>query len=312
MGKNQKNLLAAPLQALHPAVFPALQESLESCMCLPLPELWDNSAQQAGFWERLRQSCSWLLLLDYDGTLAPFHQDRMQAVPYAGVIEQIEALRDLPGGRIVLVSGRQIAELCQLFPLDPGLEMWGSHGREHLLPDGCYRLLDLNDTERRVVDGLVQAMQAHGWEHQLELKPTAVAVHWRGLPDPQQRAIRETAERYFAEAQEHHQAAALDSLEMMPFESGLELRSRSRTKGQVVAELVAEEAQKHAGTLSVTAFLGDDWTDEDGFAALPSEGLGVLVRGEPRPSRASVYLRPPEDLLAFLKAWEKNSSGRTI
>lgn len=305
-------------------------------MRLPLPELWANSARQAGFWERLRQSRFWLLLLDYDGTLAPFHQDRMQAVPYAGVIEQIEALRALPGGRIVLVSGRQIAELRELFPLNPPLEMWGSHGREHLLPDGRYRLLDLNDAERRVVDGLVQAMQAHGWEQQLELKPTAVAVHWRGLPEPQQQAIREAAERYFAEAQERiqtqaqlqtqpqtqiqtlvsapedHPAALLDSLEMMPFESGLELRSRSRTKGQVIAELVAEEAQKHEGALAVTAFLGDDWTDEDGFAALPAEGLGVLVKDEPRPSRASVYLRPPEDLLAFLTAWGENSPGRAI
>lgn len=310
MRKNQKNLLAAPLQALHPAVFPALQESLESCVRLPLPELWANSARQAGFWERLRQSRFWLLLLDYDGTLAPFHQDRMKAVPYAGVIEQIEALRALPGGRIVLVSGRQIAELRELFPLNPPLEMWGSHGREHLLPDGRYRLLDLNDAERRVVDGLVQAMQAHGWEQQLELKPTAVAVHWRGLPEPQQQAIREAAEQYFAEASE--QLVMLDSLEMMPFESGLELRSRSRTKGQVIAELVAEEAQKHEGALAVTAFLGDDWTDEDGFAALPAEGLGVLVKDEPRPSRASVYLRPPEDLLAFLTAWGENSPGRAI
>lgn len=266
-----------------------------------VPVLWSSSAQMPALWAQLRDGQPWLLLLDYDGTLAPFHQDRMQAVPYAGVVEQLEALRALPGGRIVLISGRQIVELRQLMPLDPPLEIWGSHGREHLLPDGRYRLMDLSAVERRVVEGLRQTMQAHGWGEQLEIKPAAIAVHWRGLEADQQQAIRQRAEQYFAQAVASE--ASLASLEMMPFECGVELRSRSRTKGQVVAELLADEAARHAQP--VVAFLGDDWTDEDGFAALSTRGLGVLVRSEPRPSLAQVYLSPPSDLLSFLRLWEQ-------
>ncbi|HCT61755.1 trehalose-phosphatase [Acidobacterium capsulatum] len=260
--------------------------------CHTLPAGWEGAPAQAKFWEMLQQSRRWLLLLDYDGTLAPFHQDRMQAVPYAGVSERLEALADRSQGRVVIISGRQIEDLKQLLPLRQPVEMWGSHGREHLDHDGSYRVVDLNPAERQVVDGLAKEMAARGWGHQLEHKPTALAVHWRGLPEEAQRSIRNAAEAYFASVQ------APATLEMMPFESGIELRSRSRTKGQVVAEILAEEPDD-----APAAFLGDDWTDEDGFAVLGERGLGILVRPEARESCAKFHLTPPGELIRFLDRW---------
>ena len=109
-------------------------------------------------------------------------------------------------------------------------------------------------------------------------------------------ALRRAAEGYFAEAN------APDTLEMMPFESGVELRSRSRTKGQVVAEILAEAPKEVP-----TAFLGDVWTDEDGFAEIRGRGLGILVRPETRESRADFHLTPPGELLEFLDEWLENA-----
>jgi trehalose-6-phosphatase len=61
------------------------------------------------------------------------------------------------------------------------------------------------------------------------------------------------------------------------------------------------------------AFLGDDFTDEDGFRAIKAARdeprfagaalLSVLVRGEDRPTDADQRLRPPQELLAFLARW---------
>ncbi len=260
--------------------------------CYTLPAGWEGAPAQAKFWDKLQSSPRWLLLLDYDGTLAPFHQDRMQAVPYAGIPERLEALNARSRGRVVIISGRQIEDLQQLLPLPQPLEMWGSHGREHLTHDGSYRVVDLEPAERRVVEGLTAEMTARGWAHQLERKPTALAVHWRGLAEEEQRSIRNAAETYFAGVQ------APATLEMMPFESGVELRSRSRTKGQVVAEILAEEPKE-----APAAFLGDDWTDEDGFAVLGGRGLGILVRPEPRESCAQFHLTPPGELIHFLDNW---------
>jgi trehalose-6-phosphatase len=51
------------------------------------------------------------------------------------------------------------------------------------------------------------------------------------------------------------------------------------------------------------AYLGDDLTDEDAFAAVGDRGLSFLVRGEARASNARYWLRPPEELLEFLDGW---------
>lgn len=264
--------------------------------CMTLPVRWEQAPAREDFWQELRAASRWLLLLDYDGTLAPFHQDRMKATPYAGVKERLEQLLKIEKGRIVVISGRQIEDLKQLLQLSQPVEIWGSHGREHLLHDGSYRLVDLTEDERRVVEAVTARMSERGWAGQLERKPTAIAVHWRGLPVSEQKELREAAEQYFAEANPP------DTLEMMPFESGVELRSRSRTKGQVVAEVLAEEPADIP-----TAFLGDDWTDEDGFAELRGRGVGILVRPEARESCADYHLTPPEELLEFLDRWLENA-----
>jgi trehalose-phosphatase len=261
-----------------------------------LPERWEYAPAREKFWQDLRYAKRWLLLLDYDGTLAPFHVDRMKALPYEGVVDRLEPILALPHGRVVVISGRQIEDLKHLLRLRHPVEIWGSHGREHLLHDGQYRLLDLTADERRVVDALTAGMRELGFEGQLELKPAAVAVHWRGLPEEEQKRLNESAEKLFAESKPP------ETLEMMPFESGVELRSRSRTKGQVVAEILAEET----GEIPA-AFLGDDWTDEDGFAEIRGRGLGVLVRPEVRDSCADYFLTPPEELLRFLEEWLENA-----
>jgi len=49
--------------------------------------------------------------------------------------------------------------------------------------------------------------------------------------------------------------------------------------------------------------LGDDRTDEDAFKSIKGRGLGVLVREAFRPTYADVWIKPPEELLAFLARW---------
>ena len=52
-----------------------------------------------------------VLLLDYDGTLAPFHPDRFQARPYPQVAELLQAIIDAGRTRLVIISGRALADL---------------------------------------------------------------------------------------------------------------------------------------------------------------------------------------------------------
>jgi trehalose-6-phosphatase len=60
---------------------------------------------------------------------------------------------------------------------------------------------------------------------------------------------------------------------------------------------------------AAVAYLGDDRTDEDAFAALAGRGLAVLVRDRDRPTEADIRLRPPDEVVAFLSRWVRETRG---
>ena len=74
--------------------------------------------------------------------------------------------------------------------------------------------------------------------------------------------------------------------------------------GKAVARLLEETPPDHPA-----AYLGDDLTDERAFAALGTRGLSVLVRPAWRPTRARAWLRPPEEVRAFLACWLRCTQG---
>ena len=65
------------------------------------------------FLERLRCAPSRVLLLDYDGTLAPFQVNRDRAVPYPEVPPLIARIM-AQGTRVVPISGRPAREVLTL------------------------------------------------------------------------------------------------------------------------------------------------------------------------------------------------------
>jgi trehalose-phosphatase len=231
-------------------------------------------------------------MLDYDGTLAPFHIDRFEATPYPGVEERLRTLSGLSRVRLVLVSGRSARELRDL--LHPGVktELWGSHGREQLRCDGSYELFALDPVQQSALDRVKKDMSDLGFQETLELKPASVAIHWRSFRPAEQEQIRSSAKSAFG------RLTQTGGLQLLPFDGGLELRSTDRTKGTAVAEILKQEP---AGIPA--AYLGDDLTDEDAFLAVGGQGYSILVRNEVRPSCAQFWLCPPEELLAFLDDW---------
>jgi trehalose-phosphatase len=88
------------------------------------------------------------------------------------------------------------------------------------------------------------------------------------------------------------------ALELLPFDGGLELRSVGCNKQYAVKAVLSETAEDHA-----IAYLGDDITDEDAFRAVKPRGLGVLVRPVFRETEADVWLKPPQELVEFMRHW---------
>jgi trehalose-phosphatase len=128
------------------------------------------------------------------------------------------------------------------------------------------------------------------------VKPTSLAIHWRGFEPAMQAEIRSLVPSIFSRIDQPGE------LHLMPFDGGVELRSTDRTKGTAVAEILSQEPNEVP-----VAYMGDDLTDEDAFVALGNKGYSILVRGEIRASSARFWLRPPEELLGFLDGWIVNS-----
>lgn len=252
------------------------------------------------FFARTRCVESRVLMLDYDGTLAPFRIDPVDAVPYEGVVPLLDAIHAAGHTRLVIISGRWTQDLIPLLGLRQMPEIWGSHGWERLAVQGEYSIAPIGNT---ALEGLVAADE---WIEQVEAlgarcerKPAGVAFHWRSLSNKRIREIRATISRNWAELER------ANSLSWHDFDGGIELRAAGRDKGNAVATLVAE-----TGPDAVFAYLGDDLTDESAFKAMPEGGVAALVRPEFRPTAANLWLRPPAELIEFLTRWHEAAAGR--
>jgi len=249
------------------------------------------------FWERLARCGERILLLDYDGTLAPFRVERDKAVPYAGIREILNEIMESEQCRIVIVSGRWTKDLLPLLGLKRRPEIWGSHGIERLFPDGRYETVKL---DKSIINALARVdswAEDEQLQDRCERKPGSVAFHWRGLDRAQTDGLRSKVMKEWSDI------ATEAGLMLYEFDGGIELRAPIRNKGDAVSTILSEAAPEGA----VTAYLGDDLTDEDAFRAIKGKGIGVLVRKERRETEADLWLKPPEELLEFLKNWARAS-----
>jgi trehalose-phosphatase len=247
--------------------------------------------------ERLNDAENSVLLLDYDGTLAPFQVDRLRAYPYPGVVEVLTAIANTGRSKVVIVSGRPVAELLPLLLPLHGIEVWGSHGLEHQLADGTLRRVDATPETAGLLHQAEVWLSETGLSHRSEIKPGGIAVHWRGMPQTRIESLRahvQTGLRPFA---------IYPWLKLLEFEGGLELRVAQPNKGDAVRSILDRSDSK-----ALVAYLGDDHTDEDAFQVLNPHGLTVLVRTEYRETSAQVWLRPSKGLIDFLNQWLERTS----
>ena len=238
------------------------------------------------------------LLLDYDGTLAPFRRERDRAFPYTGVRERLTGILQDGGTRVAVVSGRALADLSPLLSLPRSPELWGSHGLERRRESGTADAAAPAPSIAGLVEGAGDWAAGRGWTEGFERKPYGFAIHGRGVSGSELAAMRDdTLDRWSAEA-----AAA--GLELLDFDGGFEFRPSGSHKGDVIRTTLAEMPPRAA-----VAYLGDDRTDEDAFEALSGRGAAVLVRGELRPTAADLWIRPPGELLDFLDRWRRTAAS---
>lgn len=238
-----------------------------------------------------------VLLLDYDGTLAPFSVDRARAVPYPGVADALQRIIDAGRTRLAIITGRDAREVPLLLDLQPRPDVWGAHGLQRLRPDGTCEMPEIPLLVSHALADARRWLEYQGLLDLAEIKPGSIAVHWRRFGDSASELRTRVLLGWF-------RIADRNSLKLLEFEGGVEMRMAGPHKGDAVRTVLAE-----VGPDVPVAYLGDDATDERAFQALERRGLTVLVRPTPRRTSAQVWMRVPDDLLEFLSLWEKAAAG---
>jgi trehalose 6-phosphate phosphatase len=211
------------------------------------------------------------LLLDYDGTLAPFRTQRNQAFPYPGIALLLQEIVRDAGSRVVVISGREVTDLLPLLNIHPRPEIWGVHGLQRLRTDGTTEMPHLDD---RTLHGLSDAERWLSYKHlrhRAEFKPGGIAVHWRGLPPLDAADLRARVLLGW------RPIVAENGLDLLDFDGGIEVRARKANKGDAVRDFIDE-----VGPYIPIAYLGDD--------PLPIWEMTRLMSRRSMPSELAVSL----------------------
>lgn len=228
----------------------------------------------------------WALFLDVDGSLLDF-ADAPDAVTVPHSLrDTLSMLARRLEGAVALVSGRTLASIDALFaPLQ--LPTSGLHGVEQRsnernvpAPPPPQALHAIREEAGQIALAYPGAL--------IEDKGVALGLHWRAAPQAAD------ALRAFADVA----LPRLPGYCLQHGDSVVELRPASSDKGTAILSLLEEAPFR--GRLPV--FIGDDLTDESGFAVVNARGgLSVLV-GRREPSAAHYGLADPAAVRRWLVA----------
>jgi len=259
-----------------------------------------------GLWERVALADERFLVLDYDGTLAPFREHRMEAFPIDGALDALRAIRDSGRTRLAMLTGRPLRELIALVG-NLGIPMVGSHGFEYMMRDGSIELGELSAAQEERLVRAEQEARAMAPVARVERKPASVGLHTRGMRADDARGVVERVSSAWSRDVEER------GLECRYFSGGVELRLREAHKGAALKRLIEERGD---GALCV--YIGDDETDEDAFEALPDTGIGIKVGPPGVRTRAQGRLDDPGAVRWFLQTWaattwpERSTAKRSV
>ena len=251
--------------------------------------------------KRLRLCRRPILLMDFDGTLAPIRKTPAEAHLPERAKELLRLLADQPHIILGIVTGRSLPDIRRkvgrngmLLVANHGFEIfahgirwvhpWAERVRPHL-----NRLARLLRRHLRVIPGAL-----------VENKRYTLGIHYRAVQGKDARKVR---------------GLVLDLL--VPFRKDFRITEGKKvievrpnvawSKGTAVQRVLT--LLKHKGRECVI-YIGDDTTDEDAFEALRETGITVVV-GKKKTSSAVYWVRNPGEVLEFLSILGVMLSERT-
>ncbi|MFA6039006.1 MAG: bifunctional alpha,alpha-trehalose-phosphate synthase (UDP-forming)/trehalose-phosphatase [Candidatus Peribacteraceae bacterium] len=253
-----------------------------------------NDSSRTELINRHRNAKRRLLLLDYDGSLVPFRSKPDQAVPSQRVLRLLRKLSER--GEVVVTSGRLRRDLHQWFSKLP-IGLMAEHGTWVRKRGGEWeRTQELPvEWKENVRDVLQQYMDITPGSF-IEEKDYALAWHCR-MVDPELRAVRTRDLMGVL-----RDLTASIPLDIHEGKRVIEVKHVGVDKGKGALQWLRRKP------FDFLFAMGDDWTDEDLFSALPADALTVKVG--PSPSIATYRLPTHMQMLSLLEAFAENRVGK--
>jgi len=239
-----------------------------------------------GVTKRVATAPHLLVLLDFDGTLAPFEADPSAARVSAPAREWLNELARCPRATVGIISGRSLADLVARVDLD-GLVYAGNYGNEirgrglsfvepfaFLLEPALKRLL--TDLSARL-SGFPEV--------RLEDKRRTAAVHMRGANADEAARAAAIVWSVVNACPQFRCRRSRDCFDILP--------RNGWHKGSTVRWIRRELDLADA----LVVYVGDDDSDEDAFSALPGQ---ITIKVGAPPTQASYVADSPVEVWAFL------------
>lgn len=236
------------------------------------------------------------LFLDLDGTLAPIAPLPELVCSDPSRTALLRQIGSALGGRLAIVSGRTIDDVDRILDGEVAC-VAGLHGLERRVASRRVETADAHpDLAKTLAE--VQAFAQSRPALLVEDKGLAIAIHYRQMPEAAGDVL--TLARRLASA---------TGLKLQEGRMVAELKSPGAHKGDVLENFMREKP--FMGHTPI--FVGDDLTDEDGFAsAEKAGGRGVLVASS-RTTSASSRLSDVSAVLRWLgQALETGAFHMTV
>jgi trehalose 6-phosphate phosphatase len=231
------------------------------------------------------------LFLDVDGTLLDLAARPDEVVTPAGLVATLARSERKLAGALALISGRSIDDVDRLFaPLR--LRASGVHGAEiRFDPDAPTTPTAGGDLPRSLLAALRRAVEPFPGVF-VEDKRFSFSVHYRLAPSAEQ-PLRNIVKQI------------VDSIpiavDIMDAHYAIEVKSPCFDKGGAIATFLST-ATFHGRT---PIFVGDDTTDESGFALVSARGGFAYSVGRPRPGAIGAFSDP-----AAVREWLAEFAAR--
>jgi len=228
-----------------------------------------------------------LLLLDYDGTLVPFVKRPEDAHPDTQILKILETLAGDVGNEVVVISGRDKNTLGSWLG-DLPVNLIAEHGAFFRTRGEAWQTPVPTETDwKRVIRPILELYVDRTPGSLLEEKDYSLVWHCRkSEPDLAKLRTQELTDAL---------TSMTANLNIGVFEGSkiVEIKNINVNKGEAVRMWLAKQ------DWPFVLCAGDDYTDEDMFAALPEHAVSCKIGAGS--SKARFRLNSPQELREFLR-----------